>query len=1291
MSLISSAPALADHVIFHGKVVMADGSPIAKPVGIEYYCPGKRIQVVALTGKRGDYFWNYAGTQFGNSVNATDASTIFAMSGPSAGAQMLALESGMDMGRVASASGYEALAYADAQSFGSMGCILRARATGMVSSMVDLSDRRLTRETQLPDIFLTRSSANEGLELDMSTKVPRAAQKEWSDGLKALQATKWDEAEGHLRAAVEAAPKFTLGWSALALARHNLHQAPEARDALLRAVELDPKSLSLRFRLMRTQMDAKDWQGAEQTATALTQADGGKRYPDAYLDEAVIQFHLKDLDRALASALEQVHRDSKREVPRGEYILGLIYEARREYGPAAEHMKKYLEIAPKALDAEAVRSRIDSLGKPTATDVASALDAADVQLAPEGQAWVPGGIQALATLAGFKDTADYTNFFRDFCQSIAAQAFPEDGKQIPGYYPRLQFFMSAVVELAALGEQQGDTAVVTLSLADGAARQRTEKALTVMGWKVAPHDKVVEPGSLEVDGLRQAIPAALGIDEIAMKHELEAGRSYRFEVRSENARLLGGAAWGVLLQGQPAVPGNLAGAFARDWRYAGAYAGLSSMDSGAATAVVLGVGLRAAVTRYADLLWRYADAFAVSKGAAAVPGGEQAIPVWEKVAGASPKSPAAFFRGLLEKDNGNLVAFYNELSRADAAHQRFFTANLQRVARFYAWYRDSGEVHRGQPRKSGAWRGNFLRGLPLDEAGHVRFPGGRRAWTASSGSDDDVLLGLASLEALVPVAAVEQRRGVALDEGSASLLAHHYVEWRHLLPYFEQLPGLGKADFEALAAFAAGAAKARPPRRGQMVGAWHSLVELIVLAERAGTMDAAAAARWFRAACEAAAANDFAARSLDVLREMAGAGPTVEDAVAGMLRLDGAHRAAFDRVRALQPAPAIATLLKSPDAAGTVTALSGLVYAALLGPDIMAISEDPLLVSKHQFVRAADNAPLFAASDLTLNSAAPGSYFVGGFMQFRERAQLLARAGEMSDTAQRGPARAPAVGGAQPPAENAGVAQPQTVFRTDARLVEVYATVTDGHGRPVDDIAPEEFAIVENGREVRPEAFENRALPVSCVLLLDTTGSMQAALPALKASAIRLIGELRPIDSMAVYGLADGVTVLQPFTTDKDAAGRAVLRTQAFGKTALYDALVRVSRDLAARAGKKVIVVFTDGADNQSALSGEIAIHRAVALGVPVYTIAQGDALESPELLKQLAGVSRATGGEAFTIRTAGEMSAVFESVSRDLTHGYLFAFPPAVTGERGWRAIEVKLRAPHGRKVRAREGYYAE
>ena len=166
---------------------------------------------------------------------------------------------------------------------------------------------------------------------------------------------------------------------------------------------------------------------------------------------------------------------------------------------------------------------------------------------------------------------------------------------------------------------------------------------------------------------------------------------------------------------------------------------------------------------------------------------------------------------------------------------------------------------------------------------------------------------------------------------------------------------------------------------------------------------------------------------------------------------------------------------------------------------------------------------------------------------------------------------------------------------------------------------------------------------------------------------------------------------LQPFTADKSAAKRAVMRTRAAGSTALYDALVRVNLDLAGRPGKKVIVVFTDGSDNASVLTTDTAILRAKSAGVPIYTIAQGSALRSPALLKQLAGVSKTTGAVAFAIHGPNEIRDVFEAVSKDLLHGYLITFQPPSAEGHTWHPIEVQVRASKGRKVRAREGYYPE
>jgi len=232
---------------------------------------------------------------------------------------------------------------------------------------------------------------------------------------------------------------------------------------------------------------------------------------------------------------------------------------------------------------------------------------------------------------------------------------------------------------------------------------------------------------------------------------------------------------------------------------------------------------------------------------------------------------------------------------------------------------------------------------------------------------------------------------------------------------------------------------------------------------------------------------------------------------------------------------------------------------------------------------------------------------------------------------------------------------------------------------------------LDDGKPVPVSSFENRNTAVSVALLFDATGSMQNALPPLKSAALKLIGEMRPTDAVAVYTFNAMVTEMQPFTTDKQAAERAVLRAHALGSTALYDALVRVSRDLSGRTGKKAIVVFTDGDDNLSTLTAEIAIARAKAAGAPIYTIAQGAALDRPKLLAQLAGISNATGGLPFEIRDPAEILKVFESVSQDLTHGYLLTFRPPAEESKGWHTIKVALGAAKGRTVRAREGYSLE
>src|ERR1700694_2881906 len=102
------------------------------------------------------------------------------------------------------------------------------------------------------------------------------------------------------------------------------------------------------------------------------------------------------------------------------------------------------------------------------------------------------------------------------------------------------------------------------------------------------------------------------------------------------------------------------------------------------------------------------------------------------------------------------------------------------------------------------------------------------------------------MEALVPLAQLEDLRKAPLDEGSARLLVQHYADWRALFPYFERLPGLGWAEFEALIVFADAVHGYAPVQRNVVLGEWHSLVELIARGTASGSLDAGRSARAFR-------------------------------------------------------------------------------------------------------------------------------------------------------------------------------------------------------------------------------------------------------------------------------------------------------------------------------------------------------------------------------------------------------------------------------------------------------------
>ncbi len=1201
---------------------MEDGSPPPQRVAIERACGDRSTHIETLAGRDGRY------TLRSSVVRGS-------IDSPSSGTRT------------------------DAVITGANTCELRAVLAGFESTRINIDDWVRSGATRLPTLILGKRGLEERLREEQGKEVPREALNAWMQVSKSIEAQKWPEAERQLRDITRRHPKFAQAWHLLGTVQENAKDPAGARKSYLRASSIDPRWLEPYAAVARLDMEQKDWKAAAQSTALWIEADTRQAHPEAYVENALARLHTRDLDGAENSAREAIRLDQKGLMPRAEYVLAAILLERRDHTGAIEHLERYLKLDPSSANAGTVKELITKLRKPAETTLRQ-LDLAETGLPSPVQAWVPGGMRALAAVAGIEEEFSADDFFTAYAKALARGGATGPGDQVARYQARVLAFLTAVTSLSPSTGSPDKPTVVTLSLTSEAQLARTKEVLALFGWKVVNSNGAakVEPGDQEADCPRQAVPAALGIDEIALQETLEGGKSYRFEIGNSTARLIGGQAWQKILRPDLTFGGGIAEAFAKDFRLARTYAGLSEMDGASADALVAGVGLRNLVVEHSTVVADSARVFRVRGTAVELPGGEPGEALWNSLAGTSPHDARRFLRALFAKDGGRLAAFYAAVAKCDDPHRNFYAASSA-TPRLYALFRDRN------------WPADVLKNLPVDTPQSLLTSPGR-------------------VEAILALAELDRFCAAPLDEESRQILSRHMDEWKSLLAYFKRLPALGGSEFRALEAFAAALPDYQAERRNQALGMWHALVELTALGMKAGSLDAKASAQAFRQACGIHQNGEFAANALAALRAMAGAAGPLDEAVpARLLRLGGERRAAFDTVRALQKVPSLDS--RSPASnEDALYALTGQVYAAYLAPDGLLVSEDPLLVRKHKFLELSLQAkylPPFPPTELRISTVGVASYFLGGYGTFGELVKTLAPGGAYTIEQGRD-----GIGGKAAGAGFAGqvdVPSSEVIFRADARLVEVYATVTDNQGRYVDDLPGNAFRVFEEGRAQPLAAFEPNTSSLNCALLLDTTGSMQAALPALKSAALKLIGELRAMDTVAVYTFRETLFRRQDFTTDKQAAKRAVLRAVPDGNTALYDSLARVSREISHRSGKKVIVVFTDGADNASTLASDAVVKRAKTIGAPVYTIAQGQALRFPHVLKQLENVAIATGGLSFAIHNPDEIRAVFEGIAADLQHGYLLAFRPSEAKAGEWRKIEVQLTGAKNRKVRAREGYY--
>ncbi len=281
--------------------------------------------------------------------------------------------------------------------------------------------------------------------------------------------------------------------------------------------------------------------------------------------------------------------------------------------------------------------------------------------------------------------------------------------------------------------------------------------------------------------------------------------------------------------------------------------------------------------------------------------------------------------------------------------------------------------------------------------------------------------------------------------------------------------------------------------------------------------------------------------------------------------------------------------------------------------------------------------------------------------------------------------------------------QPNTTFKVNVKLVNVFTTVTNSGGAPVSDLKEEDFQVFEDGKLQKIAVFHRESeLPLSIVVAVDTSLSTRGDQKLELESARRFAHAiLRPIDGLSMFQFSEVVDQITPFTADVRVIDRAINHIRPGAATALYDTLYLGSEALQQRRGRKVMVVITDGGDTVSQTSYQQAVRAAQEAEVILYSIiivpiesSAGRDIGGEHALIQL---SRDTGGKYFYASGLAQLDAAFQQISDELRTQYLIAYYPSTRlSDSDFRRIDIKIDPetkdypdPAELQVRHRTGYY--
>jgi Ca-activated chloride channel family protein len=288
-------------------------------------------------------------------------------------------------------------------------------------------------------------------------------------------------------------------------------------------------------------------------------------------------------------------------------------------------------------------------------------------------------------------------------------------------------------------------------------------------------------------------------------------------------------------------------------------------------------------------------------------------------------------------------------------------------------------------------------------------------------------------------------------------------------------------------------------------------------------------------------------------------------------------------------------------------------------------------------------------------------------------------------------------------------------FHSRTDLVSVYTTVTDRAGHLITDLKQDDFEVRDNGKVQKITLFSADPQPISIVVMLDRSGSMEENFTLVQDAAVQFVQKLLPDDRARIGDFARQI-IMRPdtFTNNRaELVGYLQHDLQQFGPSPIWTAIDRSITALLDQPNRRVVLIFSDGHDNP--MRGQVftelgdVIRRATydevmtyAIGLasentggswvvgrgPMGRIQMGPShgIDKPD--PGLHRLAEETGGGYFELTFHDDLAATFARVAEELHRQYWLAFPPGkLDGET--HKLEVKVKRAD-LTARARKSYVA-